>query len=153
MTATNNRLAHLLTGGAPPGVYRFNSRAAAASLMAQAQAAGWHPSYLDGEQITSKAEFLAACAQACRFPAYFGDNFDALEDSLRDLAWAPAARGYLVLYDAAWRFAGSEPANFHTALAIFQTAVEFWQSTPTPMAVLLRGLPRRVTLGMGLPEL
>ncbi len=153
MSATNSRLARLLTGATSPGVYRFSSRAAALGLMAQAQSAGWHPSYLNGEQITSKAEFLAICAQACHFPAYFGGNFDALEDSLRDLSWAPAARGYLVLYDEAWRFADAEPANFHTTLAILQTAVEFWQSMPTPMAVLLRGLPRRVSFGLGVPEL
>ncbi len=153
MTATNSRLARLLAGGAPPGVYRFNSRAAAPALIAQAQVAGWQPSYLNGDQIRSKAEFLAACAQACHFPAYFGGNFDALEDSLRDLSWAPAARGYLVLYDEAWRFADAEPANFHTALAVLQTAAEFWQDTPTPMAVLLRGLPSRVSFGTGLPEL
>src|SRR5205814_1896101 len=37
--------------------------------------------------IRSKAELLAALASAGRFPDYFGGNWDALQDCLRDLSW------------------------------------------------------------------
>jgi hypothetical protein len=138
----NTRLAQLLSGAVPPGIYRFTSHAAAARLAAQAQAAGWRPCYLDGQGIASKPEYLAACTEAFKFPAYFGNNWDALEDSLIDLLWRPAERGYLVLYDHAGRFAAAAPDDFAAAIDIFRTAVAFWQTTATPMSVLLRGLPK-----------
>ena len=41
--------------------------------------------HLDGTKITSKESFLKEMAEALEFPSYFGHNFDALEDCLRDL--------------------------------------------------------------------
>jgi hypothetical protein len=138
----NDRLSLLLDGSLAPGVYRFNSRSRPATVAGQAEKRGWRAFCLDGDQIGSKTEFLQACASAMSFPAYFGNNWDALEDSLRDMAWAPAERGYLVLYEHAGHFASAQPAEFATALDILRDAVGFWQGTPTPMVVLLRGAGR-----------
>ena len=41
--------------------------------------------HLDGTKITSKESFLKEIAEALEFPDYFGHNWDALEDCLRDL--------------------------------------------------------------------
>ena len=41
--------------------------------------------YLDGTKITDKQSFLKEIAITLEFPDWFGYNWDALEDCLRDL--------------------------------------------------------------------
>jgi len=145
----SDRLDDLLIGAAAPAVYHWLSRARAPALVRRAEALGWRCFVLNGRQIASKDDFLRACAAALRLPAYFGYNWDALEDSLRDLAWAPAERGYLLLYEGAGRFARAAPGDFAVALGILDDVVGYWRATPTPLAVLLRGLGR----GYAVPRL
>ena len=146
----SDRLADLLAGAVTPGVYLWTARTRAATIIGRAEAAGWRCFHLDGVGIADKSAFLSASARAMAFPPYFGNNWDALEDSLRDLTWAPAQRGYLVLLDGVARFADTRPAEFATALDILRSAVESWRDTATPMTVLLRGAGRIVT---GVPRL
>lgn len=40
---------------------------------------------LDTRTATDKASFLAICAEALQFPSYFGGNWDAFEECLRDV--------------------------------------------------------------------
>ncbi len=40
--------------------------------------------------IRSKQKLLRVLAHQLQFPAYFGYNWDALEECLRDLSWLPA---------------------------------------------------------------
>lgn len=143
------QLAAILTGARPPAVYRYTARTSAEKIARQAEARGWRCFYLDGGQIGDKGDFLRVWSEVAVFPPYFGRNWDALDESLRDLAWAPA-QGYLVLYDEVAHFAAARPDEFAVALDILQTAVEYWQTTATPMVVLLRGAGRTVR---GLPKL
>jgi hypothetical protein len=138
----SDRLGSLLHGEIAPGVYRWASRASAINVVRRAEQVGWRCFALDGQRIAFKDDFLRACAAAMHLPAYFGYNWDALEDALRDLAWTPAERGYLVLYDGTGHFAHARPDEFAVALSILHDAVDSWRPTPTPMAVLLRGLGR-----------
>lgn len=133
------RLQRLLAGEIEPGVYRMVAPTPFERIAAQAGAAGWHAARLDGQRITTKGEFLDACAAAFRFPGYFGHNWDALEDSLRDLSWTPAGNGRLLVYDGAGAFAGQQPDDFGVALEVLRSAVRFWYGTPAPLAVLVRG--------------
>jgi hypothetical protein len=48
--------------------------------------------------VTGKDALLARMAQALSFPAWFGGNWDALEDCLSDLSWLPA-QGYVLLFE------------------------------------------------------
>ncbi len=134
----NERIADLLAGGRAPGLYRLRSRASARTIADWAELNGWRCFCLDGQKIAAKAGLLAACAVAMSFPRTFGGNWDALADSLRDLSWAPAARGYIVLYDHVDRLANAQPQDLAMALDIFREASAFWRGTPTPMTVLLR---------------
>jgi hypothetical protein len=82
---------------------------------------------------------LARIAGALRFPDWFGGNWDALADSLADLAWLPAP-GYVLLLARtdAWRDA--DPEGFETLASILAEAsarwarerVPFWALLPTP---------------------
>jgi hypothetical protein len=76
-----------------------------------------------------------------RFPSYFGHNWDAFEESLNDMSWAPAP-GYLVLFDGAGAFARTQPDEFGVALDIFRESVRRWQQQGTPLIVVLRGAGR-----------
>lgn len=106
-------------------------------LAAVCQAKGIQFFDLDGSQVTNKPEFLRMAAQAMRFPEYFGYNWDALEDCLTDLNGECEA-GYLVLYSHADRFATTDPEQWNVLLQILHSAIAAWQTTNTPMYVLLQ---------------
>lgn len=127
----------LLTGAVSPALYQTRTRAQVKSFAATAAEQGWRFFYLAGQGITSKRQFLQACAQAMEFPAYFGHNWDAFEECIRDLSWLPA-RGYLLLYDDVANFARHSPDEWATAAAILGDAVQHWRKTATPLAVLVR---------------
>lgn len=42
---------------------------------------------LDGRELQDKSALLAGIARALAFPEYFGGNWDALEECLRDMSW------------------------------------------------------------------
>lgn len=127
-----------LSGARPPAIYRLSSNAAPGTIRRVAQSVGWRFFYLDGAQITDKASFLDAVAQAMSFPSHFGRNWDAFEDMVNDLSWSPAP-GYVLLYDHAAPFATHAPQDFKTALDILRTAASRWQADDTPFYVLVRG--------------
>ncbi len=132
-----NKWQALLSGKTQPGVYRLPPRTSAETVKRAVEPAGWRVFVLDGNEISDKASFLSEAAQAMAFPKYFGKNWDAFEDLLNDLEWAPA-KGYVVLYPHAGRFA--KAPDWKTALSIFQIAVERWQKAGVPMYVLLGGV-------------
>lgn len=134
----SDALARLLAGEMAPNVYRYGSRANASSIVERATEAGWRCVVLPGRDIDSKAALLGALAQALDFPDWVGHNWDALLDALRE-SWAPAQRGYLLIWEGAGRLARAEPETFATALAVLRDAVAYWRDTATPLAVLVRG--------------
>ena len=119
------------------GVYRWLSPTTACELERAVQQHGWRFFYLDRRQARCKASLLRAAAAAMDFPAYFGHNWDAFEESINDLTWAPAA-GYVLLYDHLWRFACEQPDAWAVARAILQAACDQWAGQGTPFVVLLR---------------
>jgi len=132
------RIEAILNEEVPPGIYALKSRARASTIVQAVERRAWRCFYLDGRRIEDKATFLAASAQAMRFPSYFGHNWDAFEDCLTDLAWAPAP-GYVLLYDDVTRFAAAHPNEWATTRAILADAVAHWRALGMPMYVLLRG--------------
>lgn len=53
-----------------------------------------------GVAIKNTVDLLDALAQAMQFPEYFGRNWDALDECLRDMSWLPAKGYVLFLHDA-----------------------------------------------------
>lgn len=136
-----------LTDPAAAGLYRLGSRATAATVRRTSEATGRLFLPIDGTNVSSKRDFLLACAEALQAPAYIGRNWDALEEALRDLSWlAPLTsanhRGYVVLLDPAAPFIRRAPAEWATARAVLQSAINHWRDTPTPLTVLLRRTDR-----------
>ncbi len=55
---------------------------------------------------TVSGDLLSRSAEALRFPAYFGHNWDAFEECLNDMSWE-AEGPALLLLDHAGRFAAA----------------------------------------------
>ncbi len=90
-----------------------------------------------------KDELLRRLSVSLELPATFGDNWDALADSLRDLRWVPAW-GYVLLFDHAddlWRFA---EADFDILLGILDDAATFASDNDMPWFAFL-ALPDTAT--------
>ncbi|TMQ03517.1 MAG: barstar family protein [Deltaproteobacteria bacterium] len=81
--------------------------------------------------IRSKAELLAALASAGRFPDYFGGNWDALQDCLRDLSWISNRKVVIMHSDLPLH---DSPAECRTYLEILQTALAEWAESVKPNA-------------------
>ena len=61
---------------------------------------------LDGEPLRTRDDLLRGIAAAMQFPEYFGMNWDAVIDCLRDLADRQPAEGYVLFLHGAeglWR--------------------------------------------------
>lgn len=109
------RLVLLVDGRRPPGVYAVAAGGILAGTLAAALRvrglAAWH---LDTTGVTTKAGFLARCADDLALPTWFGRNWDALVDVLRDLP-VPAAGGVIL-----WTGTASlDPDVLATALDVF----------------------------------
>lgn len=133
----SSKLEQLLTGESKPGLYRIDASVQPQSVKRLAEEHGWRFFHVDGSQVQDKRSFIRATGAAMGFPDYSAQNWDAFEESIRDLTWAPSA-GYLVLFDDPDEFAAREPEQWQIARSILQDAVETWGAAGTPMAVLFR---------------
>ncbi|MEU9251670.1 barstar family protein [Streptomyces sp. NPDC048270] len=98
-----------------------------APALAAAESAGWTTLRLDLDGVRGKAELMRRCGDALRVPEWFGGNWDALADSLRDLSWLPDAGGRLVAVTS-WRgFAGARPRDWEVLVEVLEEAVDFWR--------------------------
>jgi len=90
-----------------------------------------------------KDTLIARIAAALAFPAWFGGNWDALEDCLSDLSWTNAA-GHVLLFEGASDVPLVERG---TLVDILAAAAASWAERKRPFfAVFLDGEP-------GLPKL
>ncbi|MEU5931471.1 barstar family protein [Micromonospora salmantinae] len=104
------------------------SRSAQVELAAVLPAAGrFVVARLDGERMTDADHTFYEFSDALLFPGYFGWNWDALSDCLRDLHWLPAD-GYLILVENPTRVLSSSAADRHTLFQILAQTVHHWAS-------------------------
>lgn len=73
--------------------------------------------------IRSKQKLLRVLADKLQFPDYFGENWDALEECLRDLSWLKHRRISLCHADLPF---GSGGENRQIYLQILQSAAHHW---------------------------
>jgi hypothetical protein len=89
--------------------------------------------------IKSKANLLSAVASAGQFPGYFGGNWDALLDCLRDFSWIRNRRIVLLHNDLPLH---DDKAECQIYLEILQTAIADWsKSMPASTAKAPPGWP------------
>ncbi|MEP6815975.1 MAG: barstar family protein [Marmoricola sp.] len=123
-------LAAILGGHHPAGVYQWHGAMPEAEVKHTVEHAGWDFGLVDGWTHPDKAGLLAELAATLSFPVWFGHNFDALADCLRDVT-----EPMVVLWDGWATLARVDGNAFEAALDVF---MERAGQTP-PFAVLLRG--------------
>lgn len=132
------KLRKLLENGKKTGMYRIQAEDDPAEVLADAEALGWLAFGVDGADVADKAAFLSRSATALRFPAYFGQNWDAFEEIVNDPDAMPDAQGYLLVLDDFAAFARAQPGEWATAKAILSEAAARWRKEQRGFLVLLR---------------
>ena len=127
----------ILFDGLESGIYRYAGRIGNTTLQRWAHAHGWRAWHVNGTNVTNKAEFLSTLKRVMNLPAWFGRNWDALDETLRDLEGQRAA-GYLLIFDFPRPLAEGDPAAWHMAVDILRDTCAFWQRQGQPFYVLLR---------------
>ena len=73
--------------------------------------------------VTTKAELFNAYEVSLGLPEYFGSNWDAFEECVRDLSWVPTKN--IVLFHESLPFA-DHPDMLKTYLSILADVTEKW---------------------------
>ena len=129
-------LAELLAGHTGPGAFRWSSDAEVIEVRRTVEAAGWRLVHYDGWVDEDRAAVLDGLGQALDLPAYYGHNFDALADCLRDAV--PADRlGTILLWDGWGPFARADERAFSVTMSVLGARVADDQRPS--LVVLLRG--------------
>lgn len=118
------------------GLYQVNTEVNIDELSNWCQAQNFRFFHIDGQAVKTKIDFLCVIAQVMNFPTYFGNNWDAFEECMADLEWCKS-QGYVLLYTHPEHFAQHEPAQWTTAIAIFQSTIAHWQKAEVPMYIFL----------------
>jgi hypothetical protein len=122
-----------------PDVYVWDTPAPTDEIAQSAQTNDILFFHLTGYKILFVSDLWRQAEEILRFP-YFGKNWDAFTDVMRDLSWWPPTKAYLVFYDNVDYFARNDPSEFETALGVFQNLAKFWREiTDTPLYILLAG--------------
>jgi RNAse (barnase) inhibitor barstar len=121
---------------AEPGIYRVDIPMDLAALEREAQARQLRVFQVEGRGASDATAFLEEIARAMSFPEYFGQNWNALVDCLRDLEWAPAD-GYIIVYKGFHALSATHRQDFEIALSAFEAGIDYWRELGKPMWVLL----------------
>ena len=111
------------------GVYRLGCRLD--ELYAAVVGADCALFEVDVAEIEDKEKFIAVIAQAVRVPDWFGNNWDALADTLSDLSWLPAC-GYVLLLRNDNDTLRMAAEDHNIAMEIFADTIAFWKSHDKP---------------------
>ena len=123
-----------------PDVYVLDVELPIRNLSRLAQENGFQFFYLDGHTIQTSADFFRQAQHVMKFPDYFGKNWAAASDCMRDLSfWWTPDKGYLLLYGHFENFASNDSEDFHICIEVLNDVVEFWRDTDTPFYALLSG--------------
>src|SRR5438445_11607692 len=83
---------------------------------------------LRGHKARSKAALFDEFAAALQFPCYFGENWDAFDECLTDLAWLPG-KAYVFLIVRSIHLLDQEPADrLNLFLKAMEDAGEGWSN-------------------------
>ena len=117
------------------GVFTVDAEQAEQAFQAAAEAA-YVTCHIDISSARDAADVLKLLGQALRFPAWYGENWDALADCLSDLSWCNAA-GYVLLLRGSETIRANDPRAFETLLDILRDVSAIWREGDVAFWVLL----------------
>ena len=129
-------LASLLADPAKAGVYHLDKDARA--LAKAAADAGLAAFRIDIGHAHDKEDFLDDLSEAMKFPEWFGGNWDALADCLRDLSWLEG-KGYVVILEKSKHFCAAHRHEFDEAIDVLKEAAAHWQAQGKPFWAFIGG--------------
>jgi Barstar (barnase inhibitor) len=83
-----------------------------------------------GWKSTTVLDFYNEMAAALQFPEYFGENWDALYDSLCDLPWLAGDGCVLLILSAERLLADASDDQFRTLVTVVGDAARQWGCSP-----------------------
>jgi RNAse (barnase) inhibitor barstar len=138
-----NDLDQLLSSLTQSGVCA--TREASATLAAAASARGYGVYRIDLARVADKADLMERLQRALQFPAWFGRNWDALDDCLTDMSWHGEV-GYVLLLSGGGDLRRCQTALFHTLVDVLKAAADYWRGLERPFWAFFLDLPPDVTL-------
>ena len=116
------------------GVHAWQGDAHA--LAAAATAAKLRFLAADLKGVTGKAELLAALAKGLKLPAHFGNNWDALADSIEDNTWLGKSGGVIALTHTA-EYRKAHGVDWTMLEDILAEAADYWRERHRPLWVFV----------------
>lgn len=126
------KLGQRLMDASRSGVYRASG---AASVVDAAREAG-----LDLVRIDAQDALFERMAKALDFPAWFGGNWDALEECLSDLSWR-AGGGHVLVFDG---YPGGEELG--VLLDVLRSSAQSWAQRARPFFAVFVDPKRQLAL-------
>jgi len=121
----------------PAGTGVYTVPGARSALIKKAAAAGkFDYTAIDLKGVVDREGLLEKMAGALGFPAYFGMNWDALNDCLTDMGWKPAG-GYVVVLRKFAEFSENYPGVAGVAGEVFNSAAQYWKQKAVPFYIIL----------------
>jgi RNAse (barnase) inhibitor barstar len=129
-------LAQALASPEKSGVYHLTKDGR--QVAQSATDAGLAAFRIDIGHAHDKKDFLGHLSKAMRFPDWFGGNWDALADALKDLSWIDSA-GYVVILEKSKHFHDAHRHEFDEAVDVLKDAAAFWRGQGKPFWALVGG--------------
>lgn len=103
-----------------------------------AQAARVRVYTIETAEVGSRDELMAALEKGLALPEYFGRNWDALEECLRNLPLR-SGEGGLVLFRNADALLKLDPRDLKLLTVVLRSVSEFWEAEGRPFTVFFLG--------------
>jgi RNAse (barnase) inhibitor barstar len=129
-------LGAMLSDSGQAGVYQLTREGW--EIAAAAGAADLACFRIDIGHAHDKADFLEHIAKAMGFPQWFGRNWDALADCLKDLSWLPGT-GWVVLLEKSKHFGAGHGHEFREAMDLMGEIADYWRAQNKPFWTLIGG--------------
>lgn len=132
------RLAVIVDGSRPPGLYRWRSRAHPAAVGRELAGSEIAHHVLDGTRVYDAGSLFDLCATTLRFPDRFTGDWAGLADCLADLSWL-GGRAQVLLWEHYGTLARRDPATWESAREVLGATAAVSGTDGPPLYVLLRG--------------
>jgi RNAse (barnase) inhibitor barstar len=90
----------------------------------------------DLKDVNSKAELLAALAKGLHLPVHFGNNWDALADSVEDGEWL-GKKGCVIALSNSGAYRKAHGVDWTTCEDILAEASDYWRERHKPFWVFV----------------